>query len=174
MDLDELNGLIIRLDKELPKKILDGKEVFDFEDAKVIPVVICNVFYNGKILIAKRSEKVSISQGKWSVVAGHLDRLVPVQEIILEELKEEVNIKENEIRTINATEIIEIFQKNSEKKIVVLLAWIYLKCLPEVKLNWENTEYAWVNENELLEYELGSELKPIIPKIIKEFENKLY
>jgi hypothetical protein len=86
MNINELNELIVKLDKELPKKILDGKEVFDFKDSNIVLGVACIVVYKDKMLIMKRSNKVAVFQNKWAVISGHLDCVKPIKEIILEEI----------------------------------------------------------------------------------------
>jgi 8-oxo-dGTP pyrophosphatase MutT (NUDIX family) len=168
--IEELNNLIVKLDKDLPKKILEGKEVFDFKESKVIPGVVCLVFYNNKLLIVKRSDQVFLGQGKWCVVTGSLDRLVPIEEIITEELQEEVNIITDDIDNVQPGKIIEIPAYNSNIKLITLIVRIDLKRNPAIKLNWENTEYAWITKNELTRYDFVSEFSYALDIIISEFK----
>jgi len=117
----------------------------------------------------KRSNKVAVFQNKWAVISGHLDCVKPIKEIILEEIREEGNIKESDIKNIDATETIEMQYGNTNKKNILLLSWVHLKMKPKIKLNWENTDYKWVTVDDLDKYEFDPIIIPVIEKIKKHF-----
>ncbi len=170
MGIKELQQLVYKLDKELPKKTLDGKEVYDFEKAKILPVIVCPTFYNNRLLIAKRSDKVSIGQGKWSVLTGHLDRAVPIREIILEELKEEFGIDEEEVEIIKEKEVIEFQMPKSDVKLIALFVEVYLGRESKIVLDWEHTEYKWITQEEMSNYEFMPQLIPFFYKLEEGFK----
>ena len=86
-----------QLTKDLPK-FEDGR--INYSNSKKAPVLTCFVKYHEEILLLKRSNKVRAYQGMWNSVAGYLDELIPLEEKVLIELKEELGITKDLIKEI--------------------------------------------------------------------------
>ncbi|HDD36375.1 MAG TPA: hypothetical protein ENF50_02775, partial [Archaeoglobus veneficus] len=85
--------MLNEVSKKLPK-LSDGR--IDYSNSDVAPVVTVFVRYNNEILLLKRSNKVRTYKGKWNTVAGYIDEFKPLKEKILEELREEIGVDEND------------------------------------------------------------------------------
>jgi len=129
----------------------DGR--IDYTDADVAPVLSVFVFYNEKLLLLKRSDKVANYKGKWNVVVGFLDDTKPIREKALEELAEETKITESDIKSIHESPYFELPDKSINKTWLVQPVLVYLKKQPEIILDWEHTEYQWIKPEDLTNYD---------------------
>ena len=161
MDEQELLKIIEELGKKLPK-FKDGR--IDYSNSNIAPVITVFVKVGDEVLLLKRSNKVSTYKGKWNTVAGYLDELKPIREKVLEELKEEVGIEENIISSIHIGEPFKFTDKEINKTWLVCPSVVELLKKPEIKLNWEHTEFKWVKQDELSNYDT-------VPNLIRSFEN---
>jgi 8-oxo-dGTP pyrophosphatase MutT (NUDIX family) len=117
---------------------------------------------NKKILILKRSKKVKSMKGLWSGISGIIEK----DEIPLERAKieifEEVGILENEIRLIKSTEEMRINSPQYKNHEWEVFPFLFESKKPNVKLNWENSEFRWVEIEELKNYETVPSLEKIL------------
>ena len=115
--------------------------------------IFCCVKYRDEILLLKRSDKVATYKNKWSCVTGYYDEPVPVIDKIMEELSEEIVLDENDILKIREYDSW-IFRDPPNKTISIQFpVLVELITKPEVKLNWEHTDYKWVKKEEVNSYD---------------------
>ena len=146
---------------KLPK-FPDGR--IDYSKSDTAPVITVFIKYGDKILLLKRSDKVRTYQRKWNAVAGYLDELRPIREKILEEVKEELGISEDNISQIRIGKPYQFTDTKANKTWIVHPVLTELKNKPEIKLDWEHTEYKWIKPEELKEFET-------VPNLDKSLEN---
>ena len=161
MDEKKILKIIEEFDKRLPK-FPDGR--IDYSKSNKAPVIIIFVKYKDKILLLKRSNKVSNYRGKWNTVAGYLDELKPIHKKVLEELNEELGITKNEILSINIGKFYEFTDIDINKTWLILPILVELKEIPSIKLDWEHIEFKWIKEEELTKFDT-------VPKLEKSLEN---
>jgi 8-oxo-dGTP pyrophosphatase MutT (NUDIX family) len=117
---------------------------------------------NNKILILKRSEKVKSMKGLWAGISGIIEK----DEIPLERAKieifEEVGILENEIRLIKSTKEVRINSPQYKNHEWEIFPFLFESKKPNVKLNWENSEFRWIEIEELKNYETVPSLEKIL------------
>jgi len=142
MDVMEL---IERLGKKLPK-FPDGR--IDYSKSGIAPVITVFVKYKEKILLIKRSGRVGTYKGKWHTVAGYLDEVKPIKEKVLEELREEIGIEKG-IKSIRIAESFEVKDRVIGKVWIIHPVLVELNEKPEIKLDWEHTEFKWIKKEEL-------------------------
>lgn len=145
---------------KLPK-FPDGR--IDYSNSNIAPVVIIFLRHKDKILLLKRSDKVLAYQGKWSVVAGFFDEVKPIQEKILEEVKEETGINKDDILSIHIGKPYEFLDAEIERTWIRHPVLVELKKEPSLKLDWEHEEYKWVSREQLKEFDT-------IPNTVKTLE----
>lgn len=143
----------------------------DYTNIKWAPVINCVVRYEDKFLIIKRSDKVSFYSGYWSGVSGFLDDKKSLKQKVLEELKEELNISENEIKEIK---LFGIFDQEDFK---YKKAWISHSILVEmktdaVKLNWESKEHKWLELEDMKKVKSSPGFKEILRKMLQTSNRK--
>jgi isopentenyldiphosphate isomerase len=132
--------------KKLPK-FEDGR--IDYRNSAKAPVVTVFVKYNNKILLLKRSSNVNDYPRKWNAVTGFMDELIAVEEKILQELNEELGIGKDSINSIRVGKPYEVKDSDINKIWIVNPAIVELSKVPEIKLNFEHTDFKWIRKEEL-------------------------
>lgn len=159
------NEKALKLIEEFAKKLAklpDGR--IDYSNSDTAPVVTIFVKYKDKILLLKRSHKVRAYQGKWNSVAGYLDELKPIRQKVLEEIKEEIGVKEDNISSIRVGKSYEFNDTEIGKTWIIHPILVELKDRPEIQLDWEHTEYKWIKPEELKNFD-------IVPSLDKSLES---
>jgi 8-oxo-dGTP pyrophosphatase MutT (NUDIX family) len=139
--------------KELSAKLprsADGR--IDYSHADRALVLTCFVRFEGKILLLKRSEQVRTYRGKWHAVAGYIDEPKPVREKALEELKEELGVRAEQVSDLRLGAPFEFTDLASRKSWIVYPVLAELKEKPQVRLDWEHVEFRWVLPEEIRNY----------------------
>ena len=117
---------------------------------------------NDKILILKRSDKVRSMKGLWSGVSGIIENdEIPTNRAKIE-IFEEVGIKKSKINLVKRIEKIKISSPQYENHEWEVFPFLFETNETEIKLNWENSEYKWINVNELKNYETVPSLDKIL------------
>ena len=114
MNEEKILGIIQKFSKKLPH-FPDGR--INYSSSRTAPVINVVVKHKDKILLLKRSDKVSTYKGKWQTVAGYLDEVKPIKEKVLEELKEEIGVFDNDFKEVkygfkNVEEALSHIKKN--------------------------------------------------------------
>lgn len=146
---------------KLPK-FPDGR--IDYSRSDIAPVIIVFLKYDDKILLLKRSKKVSTYKEKWNSVAGYLDELKPLQVKALEEIKEELGVDESHISLITIGKSCKFTDIKANKTWIICPVLAECKKEPDIKLDWEHTEYKWVRTESLKNFDT-------IPHLAKSLEN---
>lgn len=163
MNEQKILKIIERFGKELPK-FADGR--IDYSNSDVAPVITIFVKFKDKILLLKRSDRLRIYGGKWNTVAGYLDELKPIPEKVLKEIREELGINEDDILSIHIGKSYEFLDTEINKAWNICPVLVELKNKPDIKLDWEHTEYKWIRPEDLGKFD-------IVPKLEKSFKNSI-
>jgi hypothetical protein len=83
---------------------------------------------------------------------------------VLEEIQKECGIEESQVSSIRAGKVYECVEEGRNWIVVPVL--VELKDRPDVKLDWEHTEYRWVGLEELK----GERRKPLFAGIAYHLE----
>jgi len=132
-------------------KFPDGR--IDYSRSNVALVITVFVRYKDTILLLKRSDRVSTYKGKWNTVAGYLDEIRPVEEKVLEELREELGIGKEDILSIYLADSFEFNDSNIGKTWIVTPVLVELSKKPEIRLDWEHTDFKWILPEELKNFD---------------------
>lgn len=147
----EIMDLIQQLGKKLPK-FEDGR--INYKSSKIAPVVNVFVRHKDKILLLKRSKKLVNYGGIWNNVSGYFDEIKPIKDKAVEEVIEELGIMEKNISSIKIGEPFGLTDAKIKKVWVICPVLMDLKAKPVVKLNYEHTEYRWINPKDLTKFEI--------------------
>jgi len=121
---------------------------------------------NNKILILKRSDKVRSMKNLWSGVSGIIENNeIPVNRAKIE-IFEEVGIRENKIELIKSVEKIKILSPQYENHEWEIFSFLFETKETKIKLNWENSEFKWINKNELKNYQTVPSLDKILLNLL--------
>lgn len=154
---EELHKLLENFSKELPHFSDDR---IDYSLSDIAPVLTVFVAFRKQFILLKRSNDVRTYKEKWNTVAGYLDD--PKQSIfekVLEELKEELNIKKEDISSYSFGKSYQFTDKENGKTWIVHPTLVMLSQKPVVKLNWEHSTYQWITIDEINDFDTVPNLK---------------
>ena len=126
---------------------------------KIVTSFITN---NDKFLLLKRSEKVKSMKGLWAGISGIIEKNEKPLDRAKIEIFEELGIKENQIKLLNTIEQMRITSPQYENHEWEIFPFLFEVNNPEIKLNWENSEYKWISVDELSNYKTVPELEKVL------------
>ena len=119
-----------------------------------------------KILILKRSENVKTMKNMWAGISGIIENDEDPLTMAKIEIFEEVWINENEIKLLkigNEIDIISPQYKNHQWHVFPFLFETYNL---EIKTNWENSDFKWINPVELKEFDIVPSLEKVLLSLL--------
>lgn len=155
---------VLREFSEKLPKFSDGR--IDYSNSDKAPVLTCFVKYGNKILLLKRSDKVRVYQGLWNSVAGYLDEFRPLEEKAHEELREELGITADIIKQTKLGQPYELTDNKAQKIWIIFPVLIELNKEPAIKLDWEHTDYKWIDPNDLKSFDIVPDLDKTLAKVL--------
>ena len=115
-----------------------------------------------KLLILKRSDKVRSMKGLWSGVSGIIEKgETPINRAKIE-IFEEIGIIEDKITLVKSIEKMKISSPQYENHEWEIFSFLFETKETKIKLNWENSEFKWINKNELKNYQTVPSLDKIL------------
>ena len=130
---------------------------------KIVTSFITN---NDKFLLLKRSEKVKSMKGLWAGVSGIIEKNETPLERAKIEIFEEVGIKESDITLLKSSDLIRIESPQYKNHEWEIFPFLFETTTTDVILNWENSEFKWINANELSNYETVPSLEKVLSNLI--------
>ena len=126
-------------------------------------IVTSFITNDDKILIPKRSDKVKSMKCLWAGVSGIIEKndATPLERAKIE-IFEETGINEKEIKLLKSIEQIKIESAQYKNHEWNIFPFLFKAKNPEIKLNWENSDYNWIKPNEIKNYETVPELEKIL------------
>ena len=115
-----------------------------------------------KILILKRSDKVKTMKCLWAGVSGIIENNETPLTRAKIEVFEEAGIHEEQIELLKAIQQIKISAPQYKNHEWNIFPFLFKAKNPEIKLNWENSEFKWIEPNEIKNYETVPELEKIL------------
>lgn len=155
---------VLREFSERLPKFSDGK--IDYSNSNKAPVLTCFVKFENKILLLKRSDKVRAYQGLWNSVAGYLDEFRPLEEKAYEELREELGITSDLIKQVTLGQPYELTDSKAQKIWVIFPMLVELNKEPVIKLDWEHTDFKWIDPAELKSFDIVPDLDKTLAKVL--------
>jgi len=117
---------------------------------------------NEKLLILKRSNKVKSMKGLWAGISGIIENNEPPLSRAKIEIFEEAGIIEEDITLIKSAEEMRINSPQYENHEWEIFPFLFESKNPTVTLNWENSEFKWINVEELENYETVPSLQKVL------------
>ena len=115
-----------------------------------------------KILILKRSDKVKSMKCLWAGISGIIENdETPLTRAKIE-IFEEAGIHEEQIEFLKAIQQIKISSLQYKNHEWNIFPFLFKAKNPEIKLNWENSEFKWIEPNEIKNYKTVPDLEKIL------------
>ena len=117
---------------------------------------------NEKLLILKRSSKVKSMKGLWAGVSGIIENNEEPLKRAKTEIWEEVGITEDKITLVKSAEEMKIDSPQYQNHEWEIFPFLFEAENPTIKLNWENSDFKWINVEELENYETVPSLQKVL------------
>jgi 8-oxo-dGTP diphosphatase len=119
-----------------------------------------------QILILLRSDRVRNFKNIWGAVSGLIENGLPADEQVRLEIKEETGLSGSDIQLVKTgeTQIIDDLDRNLRK-----IVYPYLFDVKEparIRINWEHSDYKWINPGDIDRYPTMPELKQTLQKVL--------
>ena len=126
-------------------------------------IVTSIIKHQEKILLLKRSDRVKTIKNVWSGVSGIIenDDESPLSRAKIE-IFEEVGLVEKKIELLKSNKQIEIDSHQYKNHTWNIFPFLFQVETPEIKLNWENSEFVWIDPNDIVNYKTVPALKKIL------------
>ena len=126
--------------------------------------IVTSFIKNGDmVLILKRSDKVKSMKCLWAGVSGIIEKndATPLDRAKIE-IFEETGIDEKEIELLRSIEQIKIESAQYKNHEWNIFPFLFKANNPEIKLNWENSDFNWIEPNEIKNYKTVPDLEKIL------------
>jgi len=117
-----------------------------------------------QILLLRRSAKVGTHRGQWSGVSGYLEGDEPPLTRAITEIREELRLPVESIELVRAGEILRAFDEGTDT-VWIVHPFLFQSKSRTIELDWENTEYRWVNPEELASYNTVPKLRETLDRV---------
>ena len=129
-------------------------------------IVTSFITSNEKFLLLKRSEKVKSMKGLWAGISGIIEKNEePLQRAKIE-IFEELGIKEDQIKLLKTAERMRVVSPQYKNHEWEIFPFLFEANYPEIKLNWENSEYKWISADELDNYKTVPNLEKVLLSLL--------
>ncbi len=129
-------------------------------------IVTCILKKADKILILKRSNKVKSMKSLWAGISGIIEKNeLPLARAKIE-IFEELGIKNEEIKLLKEAEKMRIVSPQYENHEWEVFPFLFEMQESEIKLNWENTEFKWINEEDISNYDTVPNLDKVLINLL--------
>ena len=119
-----------------------------------------------KILILKRSDKVKSMKCLWAGISGIIENNETPLTRAKIEIFEEAGIREEQIELLKAVQQIKISSPQYKNHEWNIFPFLFKAKNPEIKLNWENSEFEWIEPNEIKNYKTVPDLEKILLSLL--------
>ena len=119
-----------------------------------------------KILILKRSDKVKSMKCLWAGISGIIENNETPLTRAKIEIFEEAGIHEEQIELLKAVQQIKISAPQYKNHEWNIFPFLFKAKNPEIKLNWENLEFEWIEPNEIKNYKTVPDLEKILLSLL--------
>ncbi|HBR78938.1 MAG: NUDIX hydrolase [Candidatus Moranbacteria bacterium GW2011_GWE1_35_17] len=135
------------------KKFKPVKGQTDYTNIHWAPVINCVLEFKGKILIVQRNKNLNFYPSYYNGISGFLDDDKTLKDKIKNEIKEELNLKSSEIKSIELGNIFHQSAPKYNKTWIVHPVLVHIKT-DKIKLDWEAQNFKWIDMNDAGKYKL--------------------
>ncbi|MFQ6025096.1 MAG: NUDIX domain-containing protein [Nitrosopumilaceae archaeon] len=113
-------------------------------------------------LLLKRSNKVKSMRGLWSGVSGIIEKNETPLTRAKTEIFEELGINEKELVLVKRSKKIRIASPQYKNHEWIVFPFLFSVKKPKINLNWENSDYRWVNADDIVKYKTVPSLDKVL------------
>jgi 8-oxo-dGTP pyrophosphatase MutT (NUDIX family) len=154
------------LEDALKKYGLYENRGVNYSKADIAPIVMCTVVCGDKIFLAKRGYGLADAEGYWSTVNGFIDEIRPVKVIAQQEVKEELG-QDVSLDDIKVGKSYTLQNPKERRRYIVFPCLVSFDKKPDVVLDREHTEFAWIKREELESFHILEDLVYAVDQSLK-------
>ena len=102
----------------------------------------------------------------WAGVSGIIEKNETPLTRAKIEIYEETGISEDKIRLVKNAEKLKVNSPQYENHEWEIFPFLFEAKNPQIKLNWENSEYAWITIDELKNYNTVPSLEKVLQNLL--------
>ena len=144
----------------------DETPPFDQSHKKTSMVVTSVLKNQNEVLVLRRSKEVKTMQEKWAGVSGYLEKNEDLLSRALIEIYEETRINKDELV------LRKIFDRSNvqihNELMINIQPFCFVSSTRKVVLDWEHSDYYWINQKEIDNFDFVPRFKEIISRCLKE------
>ena len=153
-----VDGIDLSLLRNGDQALVDGERgTVDLKGVKGHRVVTSVLMHQGRVLVLKRSDKVSTCQRKWAGVSGYIEPGEEALQAAVKEIAEETTVVGAKLVRSAPT----LMVRQSED-IWAIHPFLFESPTEEIVIDWEHTEYRWVQPSQTL----GLDLVPGFQRVL--------
>jgi 8-oxo-dGTP diphosphatase len=131
----------------------DPSEATPGPELRPHPVVTSFLEYDGRILLLRRSTRVSTYQGRWAGVSGSIDAGHTPEQQARIEIREETGLTDAEVELLAVGDPV-VFDDAALGQHWIVHPFRFAVRQPErIRIDWEHVEQRWVAPAELGQFE---------------------
>ena len=115
-----------------------------------------------KFLILKRSNKVKTMKGLWAGISGIIEKNEDPLKRARIEIFEEVGIAEDKITLVRTGVEMKVSSPQYENHEWKIFPFLFEAKNPTIKLNWENSDFKWIDIEEIANYQTVPDLQKVL------------
>ena len=115
---------------------------------------------HNEVLILRRSMKVKTMQGKWAGVSGYLEKNEDLLSRALTEIYEETQINKADLTLRKIFDQLNV--PIHDELMIIIQPFCFVSKTRKVILDWEHSDYCWINHNEMDNFNFVPRFKEII------------
>lgn len=148
-------------------KFVPRKGQVDYTNIRYAPVVNTVVTCDGKFLLVQRSPDMRLYPGYWNGVSGFLDDNRSIEEKVEQELREELGIAAEQIKSLERGQVLLQEAPDYHK------TWLVVPVLARVEtvgftLDWEAQRAKWCEPIEISKLDLLPGFREVINQFVGE------
>jgi len=116
------------------------------------------------ILLLRRSNQVSTYQGKWGAVSGFLEENEDPYARAKTEISEETALTSEDVKLIRFGELLRIYDRENDT-VWIVHPFLFVALESAIRVNWENSQYKWVEPDELANFETVPSLEQTFDRV---------
>ena len=129
-------------------------------------IVTSFLTHNNKILILKRSQKVKTMKGLWSGISGVIENNeMPIERAKIE-IFEEVGINQKYITLVKSNKELCVESPQYKNHQWIIFPFFFKTDKNDIKLNWENSEFRWINVDQLKQFNTVPNLEKVLLSVL--------
>ena len=115
------------------------------------------LFHQKRVLIVQRGSTASWMPNKWSLVGGIVDDGEDVEQAAMREVYEETGISVKRLKP---------YQTIEDDEDGAMYFFTAQSPTMDVKIDWENQDYAWISKDEINKYEYVPYTQSILTRVM--------